>query len=141
MGKVNVYTSVDEEKIITQVEYNQDLDYWDGHNFQNGGASRHLGLAQLADGRFVLIHGSDWQGSRSYAVIASLAECVQEIMRSDNEQVLDDYPELQEYYDEHIVQKPVSKTFSVRVRNDIEPGDLDKKLDDMMSTIQAWLEE
>ena len=53
--KVNV---LEDGVVIARVEYNNNLDFWDGHNWTCGSTGRHLGLTQLRDGRFVLIHGT-----------------------------------------------------------------------------------
>lgn len=55
--------------IIADVEYNNNLDVWNGSNWQSGGTGKHKGLTRLEDGRFVLIFGSDWQGVETYGVV------------------------------------------------------------------------
>lgn len=89
MGKqyrVNVYDGND---VIARVRYNQDLDYWDGRNWQNGGMGRHKGITKLKDGRYVLIHGTDWQGERDWAEIITPEQALQEILKSGNIELLD----------------------------------------------------
>ena len=44
MGKVNVY---EDGKVIARVQYNDNLDYWDGKNWTCGSIGRHLGLTRL----------------------------------------------------------------------------------------------
>lgn len=89
MSKVNVYD--DEGKVIARVKYNNNLDTWDGHNWSCGSVGRHLGLTQLADGRFVLIHSTQWQGESDSAEIISRECAIQEILRSRNLDLLDKY--------------------------------------------------
>ena len=60
---VNVYEN---GEIIADVDYNTNLDVWNGQNWQSGGTGKHRGLTRLEDGRFVLIYGSDWQGVEDY---------------------------------------------------------------------------
>ena len=39
--RVNVYADEFMEEVIARVRYNQNLDFWDGRNWQNGGVGRH----------------------------------------------------------------------------------------------------
>lgn len=75
---VNIYN--DDGKIIGIVDYNNNLDMWNGQNHQNGGTGKHLGITKISDGNYVLIHGTDWQGERDYAEIISEEEAFQKIM-------------------------------------------------------------
>lgn len=83
------------QDIIGEVKYNSNLDYWDGSNHTCGSTGRHKGLTQLSDGRFVLIHGTQWQGERDTAEVISAEEAVQEIIRSGNTELFDEFPDLQ----------------------------------------------
>jgi len=83
--KVNV---LEDGVVIARVEYNSNLDFWDGHNWTCGSTGRHLGLTQLRDGRFVLIHGTQWQGERDWAETISEEEAIQRILSSGNEDLL-----------------------------------------------------
>lgn len=110
MGKsytVSVYESEQREKVVARVKYNQDLDYWDGRNYSNGGMGRHKGLAKLRDGRWVIIYGSDWQGERDYGIVVTAEEALQEILKSGNEQLLETKKckVLDELYNEMIVME------------------------------------
>jgi len=103
MGKkqyrVNVYEDGD---VIARVRYNQNLDYWDGRNWTNGGVGRHKGLTKLRDGRYVLIHGTNWQGEKDWAEIISPEQALQEILKSGNTELLDikKFAELKKLYEE-----------------------------------------
>ena len=103
MGKkqyrVNVYEDGD---VIARVRYNQNLDYWDGRNWTNGGVGRHKGLTKLRDGRYVLIHGTQWQGEKDWAEIISPEQALQEILKSGNTELLDikKFAELKKLYEE-----------------------------------------
>ena len=77
---INVYNKNNE--VIAQVEYNNNLDIWNGSNYQRG-TGRHLGITKLENGTFVLIHGTQWQGESDYAEIISDQEAFQEIMNAD----------------------------------------------------------
>lgn len=105
---VNVYEN--EEcvgEIIARVKYNEDLDYWDGRNHTNGGSGMHKGLTKLKDGRFVIIIGSQWQGSIDYAYIVTDDEALQQIMRSDNMDLLDraKYASLKELFESSLIEE------------------------------------
>lgn len=84
--RVNVYN--DYGQVVGRVRYNQNLDYWDGHNWSNGGSGYHKGLTKLKDGSYVLIHGSDYVGDRIYAEIISDYEALQEILKSQSLELL-----------------------------------------------------
>ena len=93
MGLVNVYENEQRERIVARVKYNSRLDHWDGHNWTSGGVGLHLGITRLRDGRMVLIYGTQWQGSRDYAVVASDDEALQAIL-DNNASELDNWPHL-----------------------------------------------
>ena len=97
--RVNVYDGND---VVARVRYNQDLDYWNGRNWQNGGLGLHKGITKLRDGRYVLIHGTDWQGERDWAEIVSPEQALQEILRSGNTELLNTkkFAELKKLYEE-----------------------------------------
>ena len=102
--RVNVYEDGD---VIARVRYNQNLDYWDGRNWTNGGVGRHKGLTKLRDGRYVLIHGTDWQGEKDWAEIISAEQALQEILKSGNHDLLETkkFRELKELYEKQMVDE------------------------------------
>lgn len=93
---VNVYQN---GEVIAVVEYTQNLDIWNGSNFQSGGIGQHEGLAQLENGQFVLIHGSDWEGVRDWAELISAETAFQKILKSGNIELLTTFPELKAVQD------------------------------------------
>ena len=105
--RVNVYADEFMEEVIARVRYNQNLDYWDGRNWTNGGVGRHKGLTKLRDGRFVLIHGTDWQGGKDWAEIISPEQALQEILKSGNTELLETkkFAELKKLYEKQMVQE------------------------------------
>lgn len=105
--RVNVYENqydLDGD-VIARVRYNQNLDYWDGRNWQNGGMGRHKGITRLKDGRYVLIHGTQWQGEKDWAEIISPKQALQEILKSGNHDLLETkkFRELKELYEKQMV--------------------------------------
>ena len=84
--RVTVRNSNDE--IVARVHYNDCLDYWDGHNNTSGSPGRHIGITRLADGQYVLIHGTQWQGEHDTAEIVTENEALQEILRTGNGDML-----------------------------------------------------
>jgi len=86
----------EEGDVVAEVEYNSNLDYWDGNNHTCGSTGRHKGLTQLKSGEYVLIHGSQWQGERNHAEIISAEQAVREIIRAECTELFDDFPELAE---------------------------------------------
>lgn len=103
MGKqyrVNVYD--ENGDVIARVRYNSCLDYWNGRNWQNGGLGLHKGITKLRDGRFVIIHGTDWQGEKDWAEVVSPEQALQEILKSGNTELLNKkkFVELKKLYEE-----------------------------------------
>ena len=92
-------------EIIANVDYNNNLDYWTGQNWQNGGTGKHRGLTQLEDGRLVIIYGSDWQGTKDYGEIISKEKAIQEIVDSENEELLKEFNLTEEYEKTMIKEK------------------------------------
>jgi hypothetical protein len=99
-----------EGEIIAEVEYNSNLDFWDGRNWTNGGTGRHSGLTQLSDGRYVLIHGTQWQGERDTAEIITPEQAIQEIMRSGSTELFNRFPELREIKEKTIIREKEKAT-------------------------------
>ena len=87
--RVNVYNSEEMGEVIARVRYNQDLDYWNGHNWQNGGTGLHLGISKLKSGGYALIHGTQWQGAKDYALFVSAGDALQAILQSGHLELLD----------------------------------------------------
>jgi predicted RNase H-related nuclease YkuK (DUF458 family) len=61
----------------------------------------HKGITKLKDGRFVIIIGSQMQGSKDYAYIVSKEEALQEVIKSGNLELLEDkkFDELKTLYE------------------------------------------
>lgn len=100
--RINVYRSELKDEVVARVRYNSILDYWDGNNWTSGATGRHKGLTKLRNGDYVLIHGTDWQGERDWGVIISKEQALQEILRSQNLDLLKTkkFAELNELYKE-----------------------------------------
>lgn len=95
MAKVNVY---EDGKVIARVQYNDNLDYWDGKNWTCGSIGRHLGLTRLRkSGQYVLIHGTDFQGEQDRAEIVTDEEAYQAIISSGNIELLEKFPDLRRF--------------------------------------------
>ena len=101
---VNVYDEYG-ETVVARVEYNSNLDHWDGSNWTCGSTGRHKGLTRLADGRYVLIHGTQWQGERDTAEIISAEQALQEVLHADATELLEEpkFAELRELWEESLV--------------------------------------
>ena len=98
MAKVNVYEG---GKVIARVQYNDNLDYWDGKNWTCGSMGRHLGLTRLRkSGQYVLIHGTDFLGEQDRAEIISDEEAYQQILTSGNIELLEKFPDLRRFEDD-----------------------------------------
>lgn len=81
-----------DNNIISRVNYNENLDYWDGSNWTCGSAERHLGITRLRDGRYVLIHGTQWQGESPTAEVVTDQEALNAILRTGHDEMLDNDP-------------------------------------------------
>lgn len=114
---VNVYDEGGE--IIADVNYINNLDVWNGQNWQSGGTGKHRGLTQLEDGRFVLIFGSDWQGVEDYAELISKDRALQEILKCRDLDLLDEF-DLRELYEQKLVkEKKTWATKTIKVNEDV----------------------
>jgi len=102
--RVNVYL---DDQVIARVRYNQNLDYWDGRNWQNGGMGRHKGITKLKDGRYVIIIGTDWQGERDHAYVVNAHEALQEILKAQRLELLGTkkFAELKKLYEESLIEE------------------------------------
>ena len=113
MAKVPVY---DEGEVVARVEYNSNLDFWDGRNWTSGSTGRHLGYTRLKSGKFVLIHGTQWQGERASAEVVTPEEIVQAAARTGH---LDDvyaaYPELKGTLEEEEIETPEPEQIEAEV--------------------------
>jgi len=125
---VNVY---DGEEIIATVTYNNNLDMWTGSNWQNGGTGRHKGLTILEDGRYVLIHGTDWQGEKDHAEIITKQEALQEILRTGDHELLDEFNLRDEYEKKLIREKKTWAVKSIKLREDVYNKLTEKKRGNM----------
>ena len=94
-------------QVVARVRYNQDLDYWDGSNWSNGGMGMHKGITRLKDGRYVIIIGSQWQGAKDYGYIVTPEEALQEILRSGNTELLESkrFAELKKLQEELLIEE------------------------------------
>lgn len=97
--RVSVYEN---DKVIARVRYNACLDFWDGHNWTCGSTGRHKGLTKLKDGRYVLIHGTQWQGENDWAEVITPEQALQEILKSGNADLLrmKKFKDLKDLYDQ-----------------------------------------
>lgn len=96
---VNVYD--EDGKVIARVKYNNELDFWDGNNWTCGSTGRHLGISRLRkSGKYVLIHGTQWQGEQDSAEIVSDETAYQAIVSSGNTELLDKYTDLRSFEEE-----------------------------------------
>ena len=87
-------------KIVGQVNYTSNLDHWNGSNWQCGGVGLHLGITQLKKtGKYVLVHGTQWEGSRNTAEVVTPDEALQTILAHDSDE-LKNWPELQKLYND-----------------------------------------
>ena len=96
--RVNVYGN---GKVVARVQYNSNLDFWNGSNWTSGSTGRHLGITKLKkSGQFVLINGTQWQGEQDTAEIISDEEAYQIIMRMGHEELFEKYPDLKRFESE-----------------------------------------
>ena len=103
--RINVYDS--SGNVIARVRYNANLDFWDGRNWTCGETGRHKGLTKLKDGRYVLIHGTQWQGEKDYAEIITKEQALQEILKAQKPELLcfKKFRELKELYEKQMIEE------------------------------------
>jgi hypothetical protein len=104
---IPVYSSFDDEEIIGHVKPNSNLDYWDGHNWTNGGTGLHKGLTRLKNGNYVIIITSQWQGSKDYGFLVSEREALQEILKSGRMELLEEkkFKDLKDFMDKNMLSE------------------------------------
>jgi hypothetical protein len=97
--------------LVAVVKYNNDLDFWDGRNFSCGSTGRHLGITKLKDGRYVLIHGTDWQGERDYAEVVTDEEALNAIISTGHTKLLEKkkFKPLKKLYEEKYLNQEVEE--------------------------------
>jgi hypothetical protein len=113
MAKVPVFEG---GEVVARVEYNSNLDFWDGRNWTSGSTGRHLGYTRLKSGKFVLIHGTQWEGEKASAEVVTPSELVQAAARTGH---LDDiytaYPELKGTLEEEEIDAPEPEQIEAEV--------------------------
>jgi putative transposon-encoded protein len=113
MAKVPVY---DDGEVVARVEYNSKLDFWDGRNMTSGSTGRHLGYTRLKSGKFVLIHGTQWQGEQVTAEVVTPEELVQAAARTGHlDEIYTAFPELKGTLEEEEMEAPVPEAVEVEV--------------------------
>jgi hypothetical protein len=127
-------------EIIADVEYNQNLDRWDGRNYTNGGLGMHKGFGYLEEeNQFYIIVGSQWQGAQNYAYCVSTETLIREIIDSGNIDQIDKFPELQTIYNAKFNKKTEkSRVFSVRVKHDETTENIETKIAEMRAKINKY---
>lgn len=107
--KKDCYGGFYDNEIIARVKYRSNLDCWNGSNWQNGGTGMHKGITRLnREGKpFVIIIGSQWQGDRDYGYIVSDKEALQEILKADKMELLEEkkFRRLKELYKQSIEEE------------------------------------
>jgi len=141
MQRIMVAVTDADGNIVAEATYNTNLDYWDGQNYSCGSRGRHKGLAQLGDGRFVLVHGTQWQGEKTTAELITSARAVQEILRSGNTDLFDEYPELEEARGAMPTDKGEGKTrtFAVRINAHAPADEVDAKVIELRRRIAEFV--
>jgi hypothetical protein len=91
---IPVFENHNSDEIIGEIILNTDLDYWTGSNWQNGGVGEHRGI-EVFNKEYVIIHTSQQEGFRPFAVKVSRVKAVQEILKSGNTELFQKFPELQ----------------------------------------------
>lgn len=102
---INVFDSNGD--IIGRVASNTNLDRWDGNNYTSGSTGRHKGLTRLSDGRYVLIHTTQWQGEQDHAETITAEEALQEILAADSVGLLDEpkFAALKELWEKSLISE------------------------------------
>ncbi|GAA3647472.1 hypothetical protein [Asaccharospora irregularis] len=102
---IKVYSSREKEEIIGVVNYNTNLDYYDGRNLCNGGVGCHKGITKLKKGEYVLVLTYDWENKDDYAYVVSDEEALMEIISSNNYELLEQgrFKRLKELYESKLL--------------------------------------
>lgn len=100
MNRIKVFEDYyGRHEVVSRVNCNTYLDYWDGRNYTNGGCESHLGITKLRDGRFVLIYSCLY--GDNYAIVVDDFDAAYQIWKSGNTYLLDSkrFSRLKEYVD------------------------------------------
>lgn len=73
---VNAFEDEFKSEEVARVKYNGNLDFWDGRNRTNGGWEG-------------IYYDTQWQGEKDYGLIVTPEEALNEILKSDNDELLD----------------------------------------------------
>ena len=87
MSRFTVYDG--NNQAISRVRFNDNLDTWDGRNWNCGSVGMHKGLTKLRTGEYVLIRASQWQGEGGTAEIIEPLDAIKEIIHSGNIELLE----------------------------------------------------
>lgn len=105
--EIQLLSVIENGRIIAVVEYNNNLDFFNGVEWSCGQSSKHKGLTRLEDGRYVLIQFSELLDERDHAEIVTPERALHEILISDNYNLLE-YPtlkDLKKLYNKIILQE------------------------------------
>ena len=80
MGNVKCYADETCERVIGMVDYTDNLDHWDGHNWTSGGTGYHIGIGKTKLGKWYVCYGTQWEGQQDYAHIISEAAARQKCL-------------------------------------------------------------
>lgn len=110
MNKIYVYDDCGE--IVSKVNYNDNLDFWDGSNWSCGSIGRHKGLTKLRNGKYVLIHGTNWQGEKDSAELISDYQAYLEIVNSGNTELFESgrFKDLHKFEDK-LIEKELEEDY------------------------------
>jgi hypothetical protein len=102
---VNVYD--ENGKVVGRVNYNSIWTTGTVTTTTCGSTGRHWGSQSWKDGRFVLIHGTQWQGEQDTAEVVTAEEALQAILSSGNEELLEEarFSELKKLNDESMAEE------------------------------------
>ena len=91
----------EEGQVIGRVKYTRNLDFWDGHNMTCGSTGRHLGITRLNKSKkFVLVHGTQWEGEQDSAEVISDKDAFQAIIGAGMDTLLNKWPDLKRFVEE-----------------------------------------
>ena len=110
--KKNMVKVYNNNLIVGEIEYNNNLDFWNGNDWTCGSPGRHKGLAKLKN-NYILIYGTTWENEKTIAEVISEEKAVQEILKSNNLDLFKTYPDLQKIREG---LKPTGKNTAIYIR-------------------------
>ncbi len=76
------------DQVVGRVRYNNILDHWNGSEWSVGSVGHHMGITKLANGKYVLIYGTQWEYEKDWAEVVTDTAALQAILQANKVELL-----------------------------------------------------